>query len=289
LGKSGLGESVILIDYEVLHTATSTTVLRVKVRTPKGVEMIALRLYDNADWLAEAPDLVQHEAAALALVTRLHLPAPRLLCWTQVDVGFGVPCLAMSWLDGEVVVRPRHLDSWLVGLADTLADIHGTIVSEFPWHFRTWVDAPSLAVPDWTQSPSVWRKALDRWREGPPAFTATLIHRDFHPTNILCNDTGVVGVVDWPNACIGPPAIDVAHCSYNLALMYGLDAVKSFRAAYGRARPEHRQDIYWDIDSLFDKRVVARYYAPWREFGLAAIDRAELRRRVDAYLEYCMS
>jgi aminoglycoside phosphotransferase (APT) family kinase protein len=43
-----------------------------------------------------------------------------------------------------------------------------------------------------------------------------LVHRDFHPGNVLWRRGTVSGVVDWQAACTGPAVADVAHCRVNL-------------------------------------------------------------------------
>lgn len=281
-----LGRDARVVDYKLVPTTTSSTLLDVQVRGSSVTNRVALRLYDNEAWLAEAPDLVVHEAAALKIAETSNLRAPRLIGWSAADIGFGTGCLAMTWTDGDVVVRPSRLDHWLQHLAAELAAIHQCRADmAFPWRYRSWVDDARLRVPTSTRVPEKWRRVIDLWRAGAPVHAPVLIHRDFHPANVLWRDNAIVGVVDWPNACLGPAALDVAHCSYNLALMHGVDAVVAFRAAYQRAMPTHQQDVYWDANSLLDKSRV-RYYPPWRLFGLGHIDDAELVRRVDDHVAY---
>jgi aminoglycoside phosphotransferase (APT) family kinase protein len=44
----------------------------------------------------------------------------------------------------------------------------------------------------------------------PPSAGETVIcHGDFHPMNILSDGKQITGVVDWPNAILGPPQLDV--------------------------------------------------------------------------------
>ena len=44
----------------------------------------------------------------------------------------------------------------------------------------------------------------------PRTATETVIcHGDFHPLNILSDGKKVTGVIDWPNAILGPPQVDV--------------------------------------------------------------------------------
>jgi thiamine kinase-like enzyme len=61
-----------------------------------------------------------------------------------------------------------------------------------------------------------------------------LVHRDFHPGNVLWRRGAVSGVVDWQAACTGPAAADVAHCRVNL-LTIGTDAADRFTALWQHA------------------------------------------------------
>lgn len=43
-----------------------------------------------------------------------------------------------------------------------------------------------------------------------PLIANTLVHRDLGPEHVLCSDGLLTGVIDWTDACIGDPAIDLA-------------------------------------------------------------------------------
>ena len=58
---------------------------------------------------------------------------------------------------------------------------------------------------------------------------AVLLHRDFHPGNVLWRRGAVCGLVNWVGACTGPAVADVAHCRVNL-LIVGADAAGRFTA-----------------------------------------------------------
>jgi len=44
----------------------------------------------------------------------------------------------------------------------------------------------------------------------PAVGRASVLHRDFHPGNVLVANGSITGVIDWPNAGLGEPAADVA-------------------------------------------------------------------------------
>ena len=269
---------------QTLAGATSSTVSM--VTAAGGSERFVLRVLDNAAWLAEEPDVAEHEAAALTQAQRARLPAPRLVAIAGPEAGFGAPVVLMSFLAGCVQLRPENFDSWLAALATQLATIHAHPAESLRWSFDSWVDAEALAPPAWSTKPAMWQTAIDRWRSGPPTEPVVFVHRDYHPVNVLWQDGAVSGVVDWVSACRGPAGVVVAHCRTDLTLMYGPALAAGFLAAYRAAVPGYRYDPYWDIDSILDMCLPEpSYYPPWREFGLAHVGMPELRRRLETHLE----
>lgn len=280
------------LSIEPMPGATSSSLFLITVPRDGTPRRCVLRVLDNREWLAEEPDLIRHEAAALDEAQRAGLAAPHLIAWSEADVGFGAPALLMSFVEGQIELRPPDFGGWLAGLAGQLATIHRRPADAFPWGFRSWVNRAALAVPSWTAVPEVWERAIAYWfdvgRGGVPSHTV-FIHRDYHPTNVLWRGGAVSGVVDWINACRGPAGVDVAHCRTNLAQMYGPDAADQFLDAYLAAAEGFIYDPYWDIDSVLDMCLPQpTFYEPWAHFGLDRIEPEENRRRIDAYLEQVM-
>ena len=129
---------------------------------------------------------------------------------------------------------------------------------------------------------------LDKLRgqdDAPPV----LLHRDYHPVNLLWGQARVSGVVDWINACMGPPGVDVAHCRLNLALMYGMAAADAYLAAYQHHAPGYRHDFYWDVDDALSAPLHVLPYVPWSEFGLTELTREILQSRLEAFVQAAVS
>jgi len=51
----------------------------------------------------------------------------------------------------------------------------------------------------------VWERAVEISRGPAPDLPAVLLHRDFHPGNVLWRYGRVSGVVDWLGACCPDP------------------------------------------------------------------------------------
>ena len=272
------------LHFETLPGATSSVVLRVSTGGSAPCSAI-LRVFTNRDWLAREPDLARHEAQALLAASAAGLAAPELIGVRDEPCEHSDgPCVLMSELDGAVWLEHSPSEAWLVRLAQALAGIHSVAPRAFGWRYTTWTRPEQLVVPQWTSQPELWMRAIERYREGSLASETVLVHRDFHPTNVLWRDGQVSGIVDWVNACLGPAGIDVAHCRLNLVAMYGIDAAQTFLEAYRRARSGYVHDAYWDVEVLLGALPEPTCYAPWQEFGLKPIEPGTLRARLEELL-----
>jgi len=297
-----IGAKPSQINLRTLKGATSSMVLLgecaeavstvVTERATRQATRFVLRVFNNQTWLKEEPDLAVHEAAALKEAAAAGLAAPKLLAFSQTDIGFGGPVTVMSFLPGDVVLMPADLSDWIEKLAAQLASIHAHDAPAFRWRFQSWLTKEKLKRPTWTRVPKLWDEAIilaSRGFEQLPAQDTrnwTFIHRDYHPANVLWSGDAISGVVDWINACRGPRGVDVAHCRTNLALMHGHEASAAFLAAYQAAAPQFIYDRYWDVESVIEMCLPRPvFYEPWQEFGLLRISDEMLCERLDCYLE----
>jgi hypothetical protein len=120
----------------------------------------------------------------------------------------------------------------------------------------------------------------------PPTAPDHLIHRDYHPTNVLWQDGRVSGIVDWVNACRGPANIDVAWCRGNLARLYGVDVADRFLEAYQVLAGSYFQyHPHWDLMGIIEVLPgPPQVYPPWVDFGIRHLAPNLVRERVDDYL-----
>ncbi len=255
---------------------------------PKSRQFV-LRVFTDEQWLRREPDLPFREANGMKEAKNCEVIAPKLICVASHEVGFGAPVVLMSRLSGHVELQPDDLLDWCAQLAQTLAKIHVHKPKYFGWNWTSWVDEENLRVPNWTEQPQLWQRAIEFWRAGAPNEKAVFIHRDFHPCNVLWRNGKVSGVVDWVNACIGPRGVDVAHCRTNLALMFGVESADAFRDAYLEiAGGVHH--AHWDVASILDFCLPEpEFYRPWAEFGLPNWGVTEMMRRSETYLQSVMA
>jgi aminoglycoside phosphotransferase (APT) family kinase protein len=277
------------IDIVRMKGSTSSSVFLIRCSRDFKPQRFVLRVLDNQEWLADEPDAAAHEAAALEEAQKVGLRAPSLVAYSSDDIGFGAPVVLMSFIEGNIELRPSNFQGWLDGLAGELASIHRHTAHAFAWRYRSWAEKATLAPPAWTTIPHTWERAIDLVCGAEPDAHPVFIHRDYHPTNVLWYEGAVSGVVDWINACQGPAGVDVAHCRTNLAMMFGPMAADQFLETYLEVADRCEYNPYWDLDSLIDMCLPQpTFYPPWQDFGLGILTPEALKQRVDAYLERVM-
>ena len=227
--------------------------VRIAAADGRAPTTVILRSYVLAHVIEEEPDLVEQEERSLSLLgPASDLPTPAVLATDPYGTATGTPCLVMSRLAGRVdwFPAPAHLDGWLERLADVLVTLHDTPVPsdhglpDFdPYEPNHW------DPPPWLADPTRWDRAVELFHGAPLDDERRLIHRDYHPGNVLWTRRRVTGVVDWPVARIGPPSTDAFWCYLNLLPRFGPGVADRFLAI-------------WEERS-------GRTYHPWAEVVLA--------------------
>lgn len=261
------------ITFEELAGSTSAALF---VIHSVGSEAV-VRIFDGQRWQENTSSLSNREGQILSALVGSHLPAPEPLAILP-DNG-----VVMTLMPGRVWLPHTPSALWLQELAEMLTRIHQSAVV-VPWVYESWNDSGQPQAVDWWPDAELWNQCKLILDKRPDAAT-TFIHRDYHPVNLLWNDQHICAVVDWINACMGPAAVDVAHCRVNLALMYGIQAADDFLAAYQQLNPSWHYQAFWDVDAAFSGNLTdMEPYPPWQLFGLTDLNEQMMQQRLVAFL-----
>lgn len=204
-----------------------------------------LRLIDVEPWRTHGAALATRERQVQLDLADSAVPAPRSLALDITGRVEGVAAHLMSLLPGAADER-RVDDGSLGALAATLARIHEVRPKIEVREYQSWAFEAKYVVPAWAEDPGLWRDAFDLLCNPPPTYEPTFLHRDFQPRNVLWDDVGLTGIVDWVEASMGPAWLDVAHCCTNIALRDGNERAGAFATAYTRATGRTASH-YWDV------------------------------------------
>lgn len=275
-----------VVSVAVLPGATSSLMHAIEVESEDGLRNLVLRRFANEEWVKEEPDIAAHEAMSLTRATLAELPAPKLVAVDADGSLCGMPATLVTRLVGKVVLEPTDWRVWLRGLAETVAQIHRVDASEFPWSYRRYNSGEVLTVPTWSERPKAWKQAIEIVGRGRHTYKECFIHRDYHPCNVIWRNGRVSGVVDWVNACRGPPGIDVAWCRHDLAVLHGVAVADEFLSAYvAAAADDFEYDPYWDLMSVVELLPgPPSIYEGWRASGATHLSEALVRERNDQYV-----
>jgi hypothetical protein len=133
--------------------------------------------------------------------------------------------------------------------------IHGTPVDDDhqPRPYEFWTP-PDLEVPNWASRPDSWQRAIDIFHQGPPPTHQGLVHRDFHPGNILWEGDRITGVIDWAETSWGPPDLDVMHSRANFVMLHDVDSAVAFSDAYrwhgGMLDDDQDAELFWAVSDI---------------------------------------
>ena len=268
-----------MTDHERLVGGMSSVVV---LCTFTDQEPLVLRVIDDAEWLERDPGIIAQEAEALRLLRHSAVVAPN---WVADQVEEGIGRLLMTRVTGRMQVATDEINNRIDAMADLAAAIAASPLPADhrlpPW--RTWVPTDRQPPPWGNQA--MWNEAISfhRSRPAPAIAEPVLLHRDFHPLNILWfgggggpsadSATGQAAVVDWVNACVGHPHAELAHCRWNLSVTVDPTAADRFLQRYldvtatdGCTTPDHF-DPWWDVDSVLDKFTASIDNSGWHAVG----------------------
>jgi aminoglycoside phosphotransferase (APT) family kinase protein len=206
---------------------------------------LVIRRYTDSDWLRREPDLAEREARVLQWLDGAQgLATPKLVAVDPDGREVGSPTVLMTRLPGREQWKPPSIEK----LAAIAPILHSVPVPPRFRRYRRYYESARRTPPPWSRDPKLWERALAVASGAEVDWsTASFIHRDHHAGNVLWSYGRVSGVVDWVEACVGPPAIDSARVRMNLAAQLGIKAAR----AYARC-PDILVDPVWDIVDACD-------------------------------------
>jgi aminoglycoside phosphotransferase (APT) family kinase protein len=216
---------------------------------------LVLRRWARPGWDIGDPEMTAaHEAGVLELLAASDVPAPEVVAADPDAEACDVPALLITRLGGEPPpTRPPDLSSFLEELAGALPAVHAVDPGSRVHGYSPYYEPDRVAVPVWSDHPELWERAIEVFAGPAPDQETCFIHRDYHPGNTLWSGDHLTGIVDWTAASVGPPAIDLAHMRWNLAVDLGVEAADEFLGRHRDVTEEEVEHVpYWDVVTAVD-------------------------------------
>jgi aminoglycoside phosphotransferase (APT) family kinase protein len=220
------------------------------------------------------PEACTREFRVLEEFGRWSFPAPRPLLLDQQGGPFGAPTVVMTRLPGRPLLRTPDIEDYVRQVATMLVQLHRVPSDRLDFlPDQVALLSNSLGkgkLADDPLEPGLRQAVLAAWPSVSAAPTRrTLVHGDYWLANLLWQRRRLIGVVDWEDACVGDPSVDVAICRGDLTLLFGQDAANAFLRHYEAAAGQRVNNLaFWDLlTCTLALPWVERWPASWRALG----------------------
>ena len=195
------------------------------------------------------PMVAENEFRLLQAISGWGLAAPIPYYLDLSGQILAAPFLVLGYCEGEMDFGLAGVHGRILQMAAQLARIHSLgRLSFLPQSGAGCAElAREPAQLDESLAEGRIRQALTA-ASAPPANPRTLLHGDFWPGNCLWLDGRLTAVIDWEDAQLGEPLIDLAQSRSEIVWIFGVDAMDAFTRHYQSLMDlDYRGLPYWDL------------------------------------------
>lgn len=272
-----------LLKFWDLKGGLSAQVTAIEIGVPGGPPVRAVvRRFGAAD-LGRNPDIARDQFELHMTLHRHGLLVPKPLLYDDSCSIFEVPFLVLEYIEGSTDLAPQDFGGAVFQMAAHLAEIHNIsgvadIVSTLPH--------PEIQdAPDCPASEEKIRELLRSVMPLPRRNLPALLHGDYWPGNVLWEDGRLAAIIDWEDASVGDPLVDVSNARLEILWVFGPERMEEFTRHYRERMPKvDLTDLpYWDLYAAV--RLAPSVFAGW---GLEADKGAIMRKRHSRFVEQAL-
>ena len=225
--------------------------------------------------LEHNPHAARDEFKFLQLTQSLGLATPPPYYLDQSGTIFSTPYLVIEYIEGKPEFAPAHVAGFIVQLATQLARIHSVDCSRQDLSFlrpQAYGCAETLGERPTNVDTSLdegrIRDTLEALGPLPQRNASVLLHGDYWPGNLLWRDETLVAVIDWEDARLGDPLVDLAVSRLDIGWIIGIGAMHAFTRHYQALMAIDYTDLpYWDLcAALRFVRLAGSHLPEWAAF-----------------------
>lgn len=235
----------------------SARVTVMEISGPDGARhKLVVRQYGDGDREA-ATRMVRNEYRLLEILTAQKLAVPAPVYLDAPGEFLTEPGMVMEFVEGDTDFAPHDLPAYLGQMADHLCRIHKLDCASHDFSFLPSVSghvarliaarggkAVAETLPYLDDILVVLETAWPPAQNNPDA----LLHGDYWPGNVICQDGRITGIIDWEGAKTGDPLADLAVSRTEVLWAFGRDARAQFTDHYVRgAKLDLAALPYWDL------------------------------------------
>ncbi len=213
------------------------------------------------------------------------------------------PCLIIEHMAGEMTFAPNELDKHLQQMAIHLAHIHSLDLAQ---HDLTFLPQQNEGVCEALKQPGPLssldfpqvakiRTVLTTEDPRKAQNKKALLHGDYWPGNSLWQNGELTAVIDWEDAMLGDPVIDLARSRSEIAWIFGLEAVTSFTQHYQQQMTLDLSALpFWDLCAALrqirllgdDLTSSADYFV---DYGRTDITPQSIRQNLNSFIDHALA
>lgn len=287
-----------VLGIQPLAGGMSASVTLVNVRLPDGKLVDWIVRQFSASALAQRPASIDMEYGLLEILSSKNLPVSRPVAIDQQGIFFGSPSLVLEYLHGETNFSISAIPDRGEKIAKLLAQVHNVDL-----HQLEKVGVPPLStnlddlcgikskITEELMNEFFIREQLERCWPPKNQNPFVLLHGDMWNGNILWQRKRISGLIDWEDAFIGDPLVDLAGSRCDLVYTFGMETVEKFTNTYLRERKINTSDLpIWDLVSVlwlvrFFNGDLHAWAAFFHDYGRTDITAASIKVAINTFAQ----
>jgi aminoglycoside phosphotransferase (APT) family kinase protein len=268
-----------LLGWQILSGGMSAGMAALDVERPDGRAWRLVVRLPSAETLRRNPRAAESEYRLLRLLQASGLPAPRPLFFDSSGAIFPTPSLVLEYVEGAPEFSPANPVDFARRLAETLVAIHRIDGARPDLSFLPRGEGEYAGQVG--RRPGQVNQALDEARIRaaleaawpiPRRNAPVLLHGDFWPGNVLWRAGQLAAVIDWEDARVGDPLLDLSISRLDVLWIFGVDVFRVFTQHYLATTTSDSSTLpYWDLQAALrfirlagdDLAGWAGYFAPY--------------------------
>jgi len=241
-------------------------------RADGSTQKMIVRRHGDVDFNLN-PRVAADEFQLMRILKNAGVAAPAPIFVDDSGEIFDRPVIVVEFVDGKTEFAPANLDDYFRQIATHLARIHRVDPANLEFLPQR-VLARLEKLDDWRDAERILEAA-------PPQVNPSgLLHGDFWPGNMLWRDGQLAAIIDWEDAALGDPLVDVANIRLETLWALGVEAMDNFTRRYQAANAiDFTRLPYWDIS------LALRHAPHLGGWGLDAITEKNMCEKLHLFVE----
>lgn len=275
-----------LVSHRRLVGGASAESTALEIERPDGSRFgRVVRRHGEGD-RAVNPDVARDEFELLRLLAAEGFPVPLPRGHEASGTILPTPFIVTDFVEGTNELPPERREAAATRMAEELVRLHRLGAGDRRLAFllrrdplsRREIATERAAEEDHEVEQTIREALRPHWPL--PQSEAVLLHGDFWPGNLLWRDGRLAAVIDWEDACLGDPLVDLGPARLELLWAWGEAAAEGFTGDYERLSGRALDRL-----PLYDLWTALRALLRLPGWALDAAEAAEKRRLLRGFVE----